>query len=363
MTSRLRTSIHLAVLAAACACVGLAPGCKPKEASATDSGAELPPIAVSTSDVALVEVPTTLRLTGSLKGNRETDLAANAAGRVVSTHVERGAPITAGQLIATLDVRAASLTASEAQAQAESARAQESQAKADCARYEALKQKGAITDMEYERVAIQCRTMPLSVEAATARARLAAQNVGDGAIRAPFAGVVTERYVEVGQYVRQDSRVVTLVSLDPLRLEIAVPEAEVARVKENAEVTFRVSAYPDKSFKGTVKFVSGALRAQTRDLVAEAVVPNPEKLLKPGMFADVELVTGTQKLPEVPKTSVVQRDGKPHAFFVVDGRLEERILSLGPEGPQGPSVLHGAKPGDKVAVGDVKTLANGQRVR
>lgn len=336
--------------------------CKPKDAGA-DSGAEAPPVSVTTAEVKLAEVPTTLRLTGSLKGFRETDLAANAAGRVVSTHVERGAAIAQGQLLAMLDVRAAALTASEAQAQAESVRAQETQAKADCARYDALKQKGAITDMEYERVAIQCRTMPLSVEAASARARLAAQNVGDGAIRAPFAGVVTERYVEVGQFLRQDSRVVTLVSLDPLRLELAVPEAEIARVKEGAEVTFKVSSFPEQTFKGTVKFVSGALRAQTRDLMVEALVPNADKQLKPGMFADVELVTGSRKLPAVPRAAIATRDGKPHAFFVVDGRLEERILSLGPDSDGASSVTHGAAVGDKVATGDVKSLANGQRVR
>ncbi len=81
------------------------------------------------------------------------------------------------------------------------------------------------------------------------------------------------------------------------------------------------------------------------------------------MFADVELVTGTRKLPAVPKAAIVTRDGKPHAFFVVDGRLEERILSLGPDSDGASSVTHGAAVGDKVATGDVKSLANGQRVR
>ncbi len=70
--------------------------------------------------------------------------------------------------------------------------------------------------------------------------------MGDGVIRAPFPGLVTERSIEVGQYVRQETRVVTLVSIDTLRLELAVPEAEVAQAKIGAKVLFRVVAYPGK---------------------------------------------------------------------------------------------------------------------
>jgi membrane fusion protein, multidrug efflux system len=335
--------------------------CKKAPAQEADSGAPAP-VAVETTEVGEIEVPKYLRLTGNLKGFRETDLAANANGRVTATTIERGAQVTAGQVLAQLDVRAAALSAREATAQAESARAQEAQAKSECERYDQLRAKGAISELEYDKVATQCRTVPLTAEAATARARLAAQNVGDGAIRAPFPGVVTERYVEVGQYVRQDSRVVTIVSLDPLRLELAVPEAEVAHVKEGAEVAFRVSAFEGRRFTGKLRFVSGAVRPTTRDLVAEAIVENTEKLLKPGMFADVDLEVGRRTLPSVPRSAIIERGGKSRAFFVVAGRVEERVLSLGPEAGDQVSVQKGAKPGDKIVTGEVKTLTNGQRV-
>lgn len=337
-------------------------GCRNAPASTNDAGVA-PPVSVQTEDVTEIEVPTYLRISGNVRGFRETDLAANAAGRVVSTSVERGAVVTVGQELAKLDVRAAALTASEASAMAASARAQEAQARIDCERNEKLRATGAISQAEYDRIAMTCRTMPLNAEAATARARLAAQNVGDGIIRAPFAGVVTERFVEVGQYVRHDSRVVTLVSTDPLRLEIAVPEAKSAEVKEGAEVAFRVSAYPDEVFRGKLRFVSGAVRPTTRDLVAEALVDNPDGKLKPGMFADVELAVGTRKAPSVPKAAIIHRDGKAHAFFVTNGRLEERILSLGPERDDRVAVFKGATLGEKVAVTEAAKLANGQRVR
>jgi membrane fusion protein, multidrug efflux system len=337
-------------------------GCKgpPSEAAAK---AELPAVSVRAEAATLMEVPRTLRLTGTLRGDREADLAANASGRVLSTSVERGEQVKPGQVLARLDTRALALSATEARAQVDSARAQEEQARLECDRYEQLKAKGAITDLEYQQKITQCRTLPLSVQAATARAALAAQNVGDGLIRAPFAGVITERFVEVGQFLRQDSRVVTIVSTDPLRLQLAVPEAQVQSVKEGASVTFGVSAFPGKRFEGTVRFVSGALRATTRDLIAEAMVPNPSRALLPGMFADVELTIGSERLPSVPKSALLMRDDQARVFALVAGRLEERIVALGPERGDRVAVSHGVRDTEQVVVSELTGLSNGQRVR
>jgi RND family efflux transporter MFP subunit len=337
--------------------------CKGQSAEAAAGSVEKPAVAVQTEAVRSIEVPRTLRLTGTLRGDRETDLAANANGRVLSTSVERGEQVKPGQVMAKLDTRAASLSAAEARAQVDSTRAQADQASTECARYEQLKAKGAITDLEYQQKITQCRTLPLNVQAASARAALAAQNVGDGQIRAPFAGVVTERFVEVGQYVRQDSRVVTIVSADPLRLQLTVPEAQVASVKEGADVTFAVAAFPERRFVGKVRFVSGALRASTRDLVAEAMVPNAERLLMPGMFADVELVIGTQKLPSVPVAALREQDEQARVFVVTAGRLEERVVAVGARVEGRVAITRGVVDGDQVVVSNPTGLSNGQKVR
>ena len=339
------------------ACLALS-GCRHGARVSTEIRAE-PAVKVKSEAVRVASVPTSLRLTGTLKGDREVDLAANAAGRVVRAEVERGQAVKAGYAIAALDVRAASLGAAEARAQAESARAEAEHATVDCGRFEMLHQRQAISDAEYELRMTQCRTIPLSFEAATARAQLAAQNVGDGIVRAPFDGVVTERYVQVGQYLRQDSRVVSLASVDPLRLELAVPEASVAKVHVGAAASFAVAAYPGRRFSGTIRYVSGAIRSTTRDLVVEALVPNADGTLKPGMFADVELVTGERSLPSVPRDAIALRDGEPHAFFVVDGRLEERVLALGPEVGDRISVERGARDGERIALGELARLTNG----
>jgi len=364
MTFCLRSSSPLFLALVVVGASGLY-GCKGSsgEAAAAAASKEEPPVTVQTEAAQTIEVPRTLRLTGTLRGDRETDLAANANGRVLATSVERGEQIKPGQVLAKLDTRAAALSAADARAQVDSIKAQAGLARVECDRYEQLKAKGAISDLEYQQKIGQCETLPLNVQAASARAALAAQNVGDGVIRAPFAGVITERFVEVGQFVRQDSRVVTIVSVDQLRLQIAVPEAQVANVKEGADVSFSVAAYADRRFTGKVRFVSGALRATTRDLIAEALVPNAERLLLPGMFTDVELTVGSQRLPSVPSRALNQQDDQARVFVVVDGRLEERMVALGPKVGDRVSITRGVKDGEQVVVSDRAGLGNGRKVR
>jgi RND family efflux transporter MFP subunit len=344
------------------------PGCKRSAAdvgaaASAEASASAAPAKVETEAVTAVEVPKTLRLTGTLRGNREADLAANATGRVLAVGIERGDQVKLGAVLAKLDVRAATLTASEARAQAASAHTQQDLARDECEVYAKLKERGALSDLEYSQRVAQCKVLPLTAEAATARADLAAQNVGDGIIRAPFAGIIAERFIEVGQYVRQDTKVATIVSLDPIRLQVAVPEAEVASVREGAVVSFGVSAYPERRFEGKLRFVSGVVRASTRDLVVEAVVENKDRLLLPGMFADVALAVGSQQLPSVPREALVVHGEHSRLFVVNGGRLEERVVALGPAVGGRVAVLRGVAVNDQVVVSDPSALVNGQTVQ
>ncbi|WP_437681470.1 efflux RND transporter periplasmic adaptor subunit [Sorangium sp. So ce131] len=346
----------LAALAAAPA------GCSSKASASNASEAAPQPVRVETREVHEQPMPRALALTGTLRGARQTDLAANAAGRVLETFVERGAEVKRGDLLARLDVRAAALTAAEAQANAALARAQEETARRECARYTALRDSGAISQAEHDRIADQCRSAPLSVAAASARARAAAQGVGDGQIRAPFDGVVTERFVDVGEYVRHDSRVVSLVSAGALRLEFTVPEASLAAVRPGGALTFTVPAYPGRSFAGEVRWIGAAVREATRDLVAEAEVQNPDGALRPGMFASIALATGEAKGPVVPRSAILPKEGRAHLFVVVDRRLEERVVQTGAEKGDAVAVARGVRAGDKVVITPSEALRNGQAV-
>jgi len=307
-------------------------------------------------------VPKTLAITGSLESDQRTELAANASGRVIRTFVERGDHVKAGALVAQLDSRSAASTEVEARANAKSIEEQLTQVKSDCARYEALLAKGAISQQEYDHQASQCRTQAASEEAARARASEAARVLRDTGIRAPFAGVISERNVNVGDYVMPSSHVVTLLVDDPLRLKITVPEPMIAYATEGVVVTFDVLSLPGKKFNATIKYVGREVRATTRDVVDEAIVDNSEHLLLPGMFATVQLPTGAAPTPIVPKTSIVESEAGSTVFVVVDGRLEQRAVHTGVALGDMVAVTEGLKKGEHIVGHPTADTVDGAKV-
>ena len=341
--------------------LSFAAGCK-RAGAAPPEPPQLAPVAVATEVVSPVNTPRTLRLTGTLRGARETDLAANVAGRVLSIGVQRGDAIAKNALIAQVDVRAAALALAEARVAVENSKLQESINNSECARYEQLKAKGVVADLEYDQVTAKCKTAPLNLRAAEARQSMVAKNVGDGAIRAPFAGVITDRSVEVGEYVQASSRVVSLAEVEELKLEFSLPEQNFPDVKLGAEVSFRVGAYAAERFAGKVQHVSGAVR-ETRDVLVEALVKNPDKKLLPGMFAEVELAIGEETLPSVPKSATFEANGKPNVFVVKDGALEQRVLQPATAVGDRIPVRRGVSLGDNVAKIYAPELKNGQPVK
>jgi membrane fusion protein (multidrug efflux system) len=174
--------------------------------------------------------------------------------------------------------------------------------------------------------------------------------------------VVAERYVEAGAYVRPDTRVISLVAVDALRVEFSVPEQHLGAVKEGGALTFTVPAYPDRTFSATVRYVGAAVRESTRDLVAEALADNADRALRPGMFATVALITGEGPLPVVPKTCLLDKDGRAHLFVVVEQHLEERVVQTGVAQGDVIAVIRGIKAGDKVVARPTDLLRNGQPV-
>jgi membrane fusion protein (multidrug efflux system) len=156
--------------------------------------------------------------------------------------------------------------------------------------------------------------------------------------------------------------VVHLVDLDPLRLELTIPEADFAAVKEGQKVDFQVDAFPGETFTGTVRYIGPSVRATTRDLVFEALVPNADRRLKPGLFASAQLVIGTQPLPVVP-LSALRHDGDTwRAFVVADKQLEERVVAMGPTEGDQVAVLLGLTAGERVVAHPTEKTADGVAV-
>jgi membrane fusion protein (multidrug efflux system) len=320
------------------------------------------PVHVQTVAVTSRPVPEYLPLTGTLRANSSSDVAADVSGKVVATFVERGQQVKQGQTIAIVDARTAALAARAAEAQTKVAQSQLEEARRECERVKHLLDTGAISQADFDRQSAQCTSQQWSAAAAEAQQKTASKLLGDSVIRAPFSGYVGERYVNVGQYVQPSTRVASVYSPDPLRLELTVPEASVAIVQQGVPVDFSVAAFGDRTFRGSVAFISPNVRESTRDLVVEAVVPNADLKLRPGMFAVAKIRRGEKPNPVVPPNAIVQDDTGARVFVVVGGQVQERLVQLGENIGDAVAVADGVKQGENVVVSPGPDVHDGVRV-
>jgi len=317
---------------------------------------------VSTAAVVERPMPEFLTLTGTLRANAESDVAADVSGKVIATFVERGQPVKKGQTLVLVDARSAALAATAAEAQSKIAQEQFDEARRDCGRVKHLLDTGAISQAEYDRQTSQCTSQRWSAAAADAQQRSAIKLLGDATIRAPFDGAVGERYVTVGQYVQPSTRVASVYSPDPLRLELTVPEASAGAIQQDMPVRFTVTTYGDQAFTGNVEYISPNLRESTRDLVIEAVVPNADLKLKPGMFAVARVELGVKPHTVVPKAALVTDDTGSRVFVVVGGQVQERLVQLGEAVGDVVSVVDGLQAGEMVVVQPGPDVRDGAQV-
>jgi len=309
-------------------------GCNKEEAAPVAAAkAEPPPapIAVETGKVEIRDMPKLATLLGNVMADRQSEVAANVAGRVLLTPIERGQAVRAGEALIMVDSKAASLSASAAQAQAQLADTQSQQAVQDCTRAEALYAQGAMGKAEYDRQSTQCKAQALQASAARAQAGLSSKLAADATVRAPFSGVIGERYVNMGEYVQPHTRVASMYSLDPVRITISVPERAVGLVRNGVKLGVSVAAWPGRLFDATVEHVSPALRTMQRDLLVEATAPNADGALRPGMFATIEVTMGQENVPTVPSDAIVADGDVRRLFLVRDGHAFEMVVRTGVE--------------------------------
>jgi membrane fusion protein (multidrug efflux system) len=339
-------------------------GCRRDEAAASQPPREAAPLLhVQTATIAERPMPEFLVLTGSLRADQESNIAADASGKVLQLLVERGQPVMRGQVIATLDARSASLGATAAQAQAKLAQSQLEQAQKECERVKHLLETGAISQAEFDRQTSACTVQQWSAAAAEAQQQSATKLLGDTSIRAPFDGIIGERMVNVGQYVQPSTQVASIYDPDPLRLQVTVPEANLADVKAGMPVTFSVAAFGDERFAGTVKFVSPNVRESTRDLVVEAIAPNHEGRLRPGMFAIARMQLSERARPVVPAAAVRRDDTEARVFVVGPTKeVQERIVQLGETKGDVVAILAGVKAGEAVVLQPGPDVRDGAHV-
>ncbi len=356
------------------------------------------PVAIETAVAVEEPIARFLNVSGTLTAQEQAEVAAEVAGRVVSTPVERGTAVTAGSVLVSIaatevDAQAREADANVAQIEARlgqpptagfdvervpevaAARANRDLAQADFERVKTLYDRKLVSKAEHDMRQAQADSAARQYDgarntveqqrqalaAAQARQALARKAVADTIVRAPFGGVVAERQVSVGDYVTRGTRVATVMRINPLRVELTVPAQYISSVSEGRSVAIQMDSYPGQTFTGKVRYVSPGVRADSRALIVEAVVDNPKGLLKPGLFvtARIEQSAATPAVL-VPAAAVQTVSGTSRVYVVVDDHVEERIVTTGQSSGDRVEITSGLKTGDVVASGTVVAkLADG----
>lgn len=344
------------------------------------------PILVSLVAAEERSLPSTLDVTGTLMADAQTDMASEIEQRVVEILVERGQYVSAGQVVAHLDAADAKNQLHEAEAteaqirerlgltngqpfdplktpEVQQARATMDRADADFKRYAQLVDEGAVsraehdlrradylaTKAQYETAINQMRQLYQSLLAQRVRVAMGRKAVEDTIIRAPYDGLISEKCVSVGRYMKKGDKVATLVRVDPLRIELTVPEGAVAAVRKGQKVSFTVQSYPDRQFEGAIAYIGPSVRAESRALVAEAIVPNPKITLQPGLFATAHIELPAVRPSVLVPASAVRNEGGVSKLFVAKGdRAEIRIVQVGRDADGRLEILRGLAAGEPV---------------
>ena len=318
-----------------------------------------PPAAVTTVTVKPQTWQPVLRAVGSLKAVNGVTVSTDLAGIVSDIAFESGKPVKMGDLLVKLDTQ-------QEEAQLRSAEARLGLAKTDLERKRDLIAKKAIAQSDWDTAESQVAQMKASVEemkALVARKRLTA----------PFDGLVGIRQISKGQYVNPGAVIVALQSLDPIFVEFSLPQQHFASIATGRKVRLAVNGLDAGKFEGEITAIDSLVDPNTRNILVQATVKNAEHLLRPGMFADVEVL-----LPEsggvlaIPSSAIAYAPYGDSVFVVrekkgPDGKsskiVEQQIVQLGPTRGDQVSVSSGLKDGDEVVSAGVFKLRPGAPVR
>jgi multidrug efflux system membrane fusion protein len=289
-------------------------------------------------------------------------------------NLQQGDLVTRGTVLARINPADYQEKVNQAKAQLAEAEAGLDKARADSARAESLYQGKALTRTDYDAASAALASSIARSDAAKAQLEAAQISLRDGALIAPADGVVLSRSVEVGTLAGTGTTGFTLADLSRVKAVFGVPDQVVQRVRVGTPLRVTSDAFPGVEFPGSVTAVSPSADAQSRVFSVEVTIPNPDRQLKAGMVATVEVDAGTAPdiEPGSPTVSVaaIVKSSRPGAFavFLADGpddgaMARARDVTLGRISGNRVAVSSGLKVGDRVIVSGASLLVDGDRVR
>ncbi len=312
--------------------------------------------------VELTDGPT---LSGSLTAERQATLRAEVAGKVLSISVEQGQKVGRGAQIMRLDATAITDQATSARATIMAAQSNLDLAQTNEQRMSRLAAAGAVAQSQLD--AARTQTAAARGQLAQARAGLAGaqKQVGNTTIQAPFAGVVSERTVSVGDIVQPGTALATVIDPSSLRLEASIPAAQLSRVKIGDAVSFTVTGYGDRTFTGKISRINPAADPATRQVRLYIDIPNSGNTLVAGLFAQGRVASQTRTAVAVPQNAVDQRGIEPTVNRLRGGMVQKVAVALGivDEATEQVEITKGLAAGDTVLIGAAQGIADSTRIR
>jgi RND family efflux transporter MFP subunit len=304
-------------------------------------------------------------LSGSLAPEKEAAIRAQVGGTVLQTYVEEGQRVAAGTPLVRLDDAAVRDAAISARSAVASARAQAEVAQRNLQRAEQLLAAGAIAERDVESARSGNAAAQAQLASARALQASAEKNLSNTFVRAPFAGVVSQRSVSAGDVVQSGGALVTVVQPSSMRLEASVPADQLSSVRVGLPVQFTVSGYPGRTFDGRITRVAPTADPATRQVRIIASIPNDRGGLVGGLFAEGRVSSESRNAPVVPLNAVDQRGLAPFVMRLKNGKAEKTEVKLGIQDPATESVevQSGLMPGDTVLLGAAQGISAGTPVK
>jgi RND family efflux transporter MFP subunit len=315
---------------------------------------------------------------GYVVARTKASVSAKVLGRLEFLGVSEGSHVRQGQVIARIESADHVAELRAARARTQQLRVESEKAARDFRRAEELSRRGVIPDVEKEGAEAQYRSLQAQLELARAQERVAAVNLDNTQIRAPFTGTVLRKDAEVGEIVAPSSAgggltrtaIVTMADLGTLEVEVDVNEAYIAQVRGGQSARITLDAYPDTSFTGRVRqVVPTADRQKATVLVKVAIVDRDPRIL-PEMGAKVEFSReeGTAaaiavRRVMVPSAALAQAADGPKVWVVEQGKVSARSVDVGPVRGDQVEIRRGLSGGESVVLGPPAGLKEGARVR
>lgn len=305
---------------------------------------------VEAAPVKLGKVERQVAAIGSLRSSETVIVRPEVAGRVAKIQFQEGNKAKAGQVLLELD------SAIE-KAELIQARANLELSKANFERADELAKRGSGTARALDEARAKLKVDEASL--ALKQAMLDKYNLS-----APFDGVLGLRQVSVGDFVSPGTAIVNLESIDPIKVDFRVPEAFLTAVKTGQQIAIAVDAMPDRTFNGEISAIDPQVDPAGRSVVIRAKIPNPDDMLKPGLFARVTLTLGrTEESILVPEQAVVPVGTQHFVYRVVDGKVAVTKVKLGQRRTGEVEIIEGLAKGDTVITAGHLKVRDGQPVQ